>query len=85
MIATYIREPAEASSYLVSETDSKGFCFFCLFFFFFWFPDRETNPGRGGVWQVAGAPADHAGFSGREVPGTRSSSTSSSKGFNTHV
>ena len=33
MIATYIREPAEASSYLVSETDSKGFCLFvCLFF-----------------------------------------------------
>ena len=25
MIATYIREPTEASSYLVSETDSKGF------------------------------------------------------------
>ena len=34
MIATYIREPAEASSYLVSETDSKGFCFFCFFVFF---------------------------------------------------
>lgn len=25
MIATYIREPTEASSYLVSETDSKDF------------------------------------------------------------